>query len=328
MSILVSTYNPENKIAWNNFIATAKNSTFLFTREYMDYHQDRFIDYSVMVQIETKIVAVLPANLEGDIVVSHAGLTYGGFILDIDSSVEKNLLYIKLILEFLESKGIKKLKLKYLPNFFSKCSQSEIEYALFLAEAKTYRVDTALVLEYGNSFKRKMPKGRKSEITKAKRFKVSVEESATCNYFWNEILTPNLVSRFNVKPVHTLDEITLLKNNNPKNIKQFHAIVNNEIVAGTTVFETETTAHLQYLAGNDKARETGALDFLFYHLIQFYSNKKKFFDFGIVNESNGKKLNLGMLKWKESFATRVALHKFFEVNTANHTYLDINNYTI
>ena len=325
--IEIRKYRKEDKKNWNDFISIAKNGTFLFNRDFMDYHEDRFSDYSIIIEVDKKIVALLPANIEGNIISSHAGLTYGGFVFGVDTSVQKNIFYIKNILEYLDNKGISQLKLKCLPDFYSKCSQAEIEYAMFLLQAENYRIDTALVLEYGNNFTRKMPKGRKSEISKAKKNDVFVEESKTCNFFWNYILIPNLKNRFNVAPVHNLKEIMLLKNNNPNNIKQFHAVIKDEVVAGATIFETDTTIHLQYLAGNDRSRETGALDFLFYELINLYANKKKFFDFGIVNENGGEKINIGMLKWKESFGTRVGLHKFFAINTNDYNKLDIANYS-
>jgi len=326
MSLNVRRYKKEDENNWNSFISNAKNATFLFDRNYMDYHKDKFIDNSIIVEENDQIVSVLPANFENDIVVSHSGLTYGGFVFGVNSSTSSNIKYTKSILKFLYTNNIPNLILKSLPDFYSKCSQSEIEYSMFLLEAKTFRVDTALVLDYSSNLKRKMPKGRKSEISKAKKVGVIVEESENCNYFWNSILTPNLNSRFNVQPVHTLDEIMSLKKNNPKKIRQFHAIVDNEIVAGTTIFETDTTVHLQYLAGNEKSRNTGALDFLFYYLINYYSEKKDYFDFGIVNENNGKKVNIGMLKWKESFGARFYLHKFYEINTSNYVTLEVDNY--
>ena len=44
----------------------------------MDYHKDRFEDYSLMVFKDEKLVAVLPANRVEDKLFSHQGLTYGG----------------------------------------------------------------------------------------------------------------------------------------------------------------------------------------------------------------------------------------------------------
>ena len=315
----VKKYREEYKNLWDEFVENSKNGTFLFQRDFMEYHNDRFNDFSLMVFYNDKLVAVLPANKYDDsTIISHQGLTYGGFVFNSESSVNKVLTYIEIILKWLHLNNIDNLKIKHLPDFYSICSQQEIEYAYYLLESECYRMDSAFVFEYGNTENKKLPKGRKSEIKKAERLNVTVKESESLKTFWDEILTPNLKSRFGVDPVHNEKEITLLKEKFPDKIKQFNVFYNEEIIAGATIFETKTTAHVQYLAGNDVARKTGALDYLFYYLINYYSDKKDFFDFGIVNEENGKRMNFGMMKWKESFGTRVFLHKFFNIKTSNN----------
>lgn len=47
---------------WNDFVSESSNSTFLFLREYMEYHADRFTDYSLLVYDGNKLLALLPAN--------------------------------------------------------------------------------------------------------------------------------------------------------------------------------------------------------------------------------------------------------------------------
>ena len=66
---------------WNDFVSESSNGTFLFLREYMEYHADRFTDYSLLVYDGNKLLALLPANRSGDVLYSHAGLTYGGLIV-------------------------------------------------------------------------------------------------------------------------------------------------------------------------------------------------------------------------------------------------------
>ena len=66
---------------WNDFVSESSNGTFLFLREYMEYHADRFTDYSLLVYEGNKLLALLPANRSGDVLYSHAGLTYGGLIV-------------------------------------------------------------------------------------------------------------------------------------------------------------------------------------------------------------------------------------------------------
>ena len=58
----IKQFNSEVTTEWNDYVSRAKNSSFLFYREYMDYHSDRFEDYSLMFYIENKLYAILPAN--------------------------------------------------------------------------------------------------------------------------------------------------------------------------------------------------------------------------------------------------------------------------
>src|SRR5678816_1502893 len=76
-------YLPENKSEWDSFVRVSRNGTFLFFRDYMDYHADRFPDFSLMVRQENgTLLAVLPATLKDTTLSSHGGLTYGGFVYD------------------------------------------------------------------------------------------------------------------------------------------------------------------------------------------------------------------------------------------------------
>lgn len=46
--ITIMKYSPENKNEWNEFLHQAKNNLFMFDRNYMEYHSDRFTDHSLM----------------------------------------------------------------------------------------------------------------------------------------------------------------------------------------------------------------------------------------------------------------------------------------
>ena len=74
-------YTPAFADEWNQFVAASKNGTFLFDRRYMDYHADRFQDHSLLFFRRGKLYALLPANVDGDTLYSHQGLTYGGLIM-------------------------------------------------------------------------------------------------------------------------------------------------------------------------------------------------------------------------------------------------------
>jgi len=48
----------------------------------MDYHSDRYLDYSLLIYKKDVLISVLPANIVEDQLYSHQGLSYGDFILD------------------------------------------------------------------------------------------------------------------------------------------------------------------------------------------------------------------------------------------------------
>ena len=79
--ITIQRYTSDRQPIWDAFVQTAKNNSFQHLRAYMDYHNNRFADYSLMAYSGDEPVALLPANRVGDVVYSHQGLTYGGLIV-------------------------------------------------------------------------------------------------------------------------------------------------------------------------------------------------------------------------------------------------------
>ncbi len=313
-------YESEHKKTWDSFMMKSKNGTFLFQRDFMDYHSDRFTDHSLMVLKKGKIEAVLPGNIDNNVFYSHQGLSYGGLALGEKVPFESSLEIFKCILAYLDRKGIESLNLKLLPRIYHKLPSDEIEYLLFILDAKLTRRDLSSSIYNKNSLKidssnrlRGIKKGVKNELF--------VKEDANFDSFWSKVLEPNLKQSHNQKPVHSLEEIKLLQSLFPENIKQFNVYKNEEIVAGTTIFETDTVAHAQYISANELGRKTGGLDFLFDYLLKHFSHKK-YFDFGISNESQGMKMNKGLLSWKESFGGRSVVHDFYEIKTQNHHLLN------
>jgi RimJ/RimL family protein N-acetyltransferase len=318
---LVDRYTPERRRDWDRFLMSAKNATFLFNRGYMDYHSDRFADHSLMVSRGQELLALLPANRSKDgTLVSHEGLTYGGLVVSRDATLNDVLESFHACLRYLHEEGITRLLYKRIPSFYNTIPDDEVAYALFLLEARLYRRDCALVVNRADRLR--FRKGRKSEISKARRFGVRVVQEPSFDAFWEKVLVPRLESRYGVKPVHSIDEIKLLASRFPENIRQFSAYRGEEIVAGTTIYETPGVAHAQYIAVTDEGQKIGALDFLFGWLIDEHYQGKNHFDLGICNEKGGRALNEGLLDWKEGFGGRSYAHDFYEVPTANHTKLE------
>jgi len=314
----LSLYNSSLKSQWDNFINESKNGTFLFNRNFIEYHKNRFKDYSILFYKQDKLIAVLPANKLDDKIYSHQGLTYGGLILSKQIKFPDVFEIFNLLLSHLHETNYSTLIIKEIPEIYKSLPSGEVNYLLHRMKAKLIRRDVLSVIKLGNnSFSRDRIQGNK----RGKKNKLTIKETSSFEEFWNTLLIPNLKNKHNVAPVHSFEEITILNEFFPKKIRQFNVCLDDKIVAGTTIFETKTTAHVQYISANAEKNKLGSLDYLFTYLIEEVFNKKDYFDFGTSNENNGEFVNQGLLYWKEGFGARSITQDFYEIQTKNYTAL-------
>jgi len=315
----VRLYQPQDFSLWNTFISVAKNATFLFHRNFMDYHSDRFEDYSLMVLDGEKVVAVLPANRVGDTVYSHQGLSYGGVLVSDAIRIKDYVILVNELMCFLHTKMVYNLKITNLPKIYHKTIADEMDYVAFLMKAEIFRTDVYLVIDLQKEYEPN--RNRKRALKIASKLGIEIKEKSNYADFWNQILIPNLKERFNVNPVHSCSEIEKLAVLFPDNIKLFNAYQGSELKAGVVLFLTETVAHFQYSSGGNDRTDTAALDILFDFVIKKYSYKK-YISFGSCSEENGYKLNEGLAYWKESYDAKTTVQSFHRFQTSNYPLLD------
>lgn len=278
----------------------------------MEYHSDRFNDYSLLIRDnKERLIAVLPANLSKNTLYTHEGLTFGGLCLEKKTTTNQVYEIFILIIKYLKKKDfIHKFVYKRIPDFYTLYPSQEDLYALFLLDAKLIRRDISTTIDLENPLE--FSKMRNRRINKARKFGLVIEEINSLFGFW-EILKDTLYSQHNTRPAHSLSEIESLKKKFPKNIRCFVAKKDQEILAGTLVFETSNVVHTQYLANSEFGRKIGALDLIISTLIKNIFKKKRYFNFGISTYDKGKKLNNGLIFQKEGFGGRGFIHDFFEI---------------
>ena len=304
-------YDKEYRAAWDDYIKTAKNYHFFFHRDYMEYHNDRFEDFSLLVYDEKQnIIAVLPANRKDNILYSHQGLTFGGFLIDDKMKTETLLEVFEVLKGYLKEQGIEKMIYKCIPHIYYIKPSEEDRYALFRNDAKLIRRDVTSTIYLADQVR--YSKGRKWAIQKAKKESIETFESTDYESFWS-LLVDVLATHHDTKPVHTLEEIQKLASCFPKNIRLFLARKDEHIVSGALVYENQNIVHTQYLATSEKGKDLGALDLLIDYLIKSVFNHKQYFDFGISNEDAGWHLNTGLIAQKEGFGARAVAHDFYEL---------------
>lgn len=312
--VTVKRYEEADKDMWNKFNTESKNSLFMFDRNFMDYHKDRFLDHSLMFfNDKEELIAILPLNEKENVLTSHGGLTYGGFIVGTDMKQHTMNDCFEVLLKYARENNFKEIFYKTIPHVFHAYPAEEDRYSLFINHAQLVRVEPSTVVCLEKNLK--MPKGRKAQISRAKREGVEVRELGSKEDFLNFIDLENQVleEHHDTKAVHTGDELVLLNTRFPENVRLFGAIKNNELIAGTVIFEYKDAVHTQYMAANQLARQIGALDLVISTVIEKYKNNKAWLDFGISTENGGRYLNEGLIAQKEGFGGRTNTYEMWKI---------------
>lgn len=296
---------------WNAFVTASKNGTFLFDRRYMDYHSDRFEDCSLMVYYKSELYALLPANRLDDTLYSHQGLTYGGLLLSSEGKTAAVRDAFVAVNAFLRQEGIRRVKYKHIPWIYASLPSEEDLFALHnVCQAQICSRDVSTVVMLSHRLPLSELRGRC--VKKARKAGVEIREVQDCSAFW-PLLEDNLKARYNARPVHSLEEIALLRSRFPQHIRLFVACRDGRVIGGTLLYIYGRTVKTQYISANDEGRRVGALDLLFTTLLdQCSENGMEYFDFGTSNRPDNNDLNDSLIFQKEGFGGRAVCYDTYE----------------
>jgi len=308
---IVERYQNKHQNLWNDFVLKSNQDSFLFHREFMDYHSDRFMDFSLMIYNNGILIALLPANRVDDKIFSHQGLTYGGLIYTEGTDRDQIEVVFQSIIEYLKKSEFTDVYIKSLPEFYDNNSLVVSEIMTDIG-FEIYKTDRVLAVDYNRPLT--IHKTKLKNYRKSTKKGFEIKETADLSLFWNEVLVPRLKEKHNAKPVHNLEEITLLKSRFPNKIRQFNIYLNDKIVAGITLFDKGDVVKSQYGATTLHGERTRALEYLFLHLIYHYEDLgKTYFSMGTVREDNELGYNPGLLKQKEELGCTSYYQNFFKL---------------
>lgn len=316
-------YAFQDSSAWNEFVASSREGTFLFQRGFMDYHSDRFTDFSLIFEQDGKWIGCLPACIEATThtITAHGGLTYGTLLTQHSVKTPNIKEMLQTAAATYQQAGVQRIIFKPTPYIYHQGVAEELLYWLFranatlIARALSTTIDLSQPLHFSSQ--------RKRGYQKALRQNCIVEQvsahSVALSSYWS-ILTSAL-EQHGVTPVHTLKEIKLLMQRFPRNISLYIVRQGDNIIAGSLFFHCRKVLHAQYIAANEEGRKIGALDFLFieriHHSKESYQTAPmaipQFFDFGISTEKQGRWLNEGLLHQKEGFGGHGVCYDAYEV---------------
>jgi len=309
--VTVVPYTSEYKQTWDNYVDESRNGVFLFHRNYMEYHSDRFKDHSLMFFKKKQLVGILPANLKDDVLQSHGGLTFGGLIIGYSTKTLTMLQIFDALISHCQKNGVNSIFYKTIPYIYHSVPTSEDLYALFRYTAKLVarNASSCIYLPYDHPFS----DGRMYNIKKAQKHGLTATQTSDIDSFM-QLLKETLSRRHNVKPVHTSEEMKLLIDRFPDNIKLFASYNDGEqMLSGLLIYESKNVVHVQYAANSEEGMNLGAQDLIENYLINTYYKDKRYYDFGISTENFGQVLNEGLIARKETFGANSVMYDQYEI---------------
>lgn len=329
--MIVVPYALSYKEIWDSFVVDSKNGTFLLMRDYMDYHADRFFDCSLLVyegepegadamgpRGRDGLKAVFPANWveEERTVYSHRGLTYGGLIVDPEITQMEVLVVMQKVMQYYRDMlQATTLVYKPIPYIYSPYPSGEDLFALYRGGARLLTRNVSSVVALRNPLRLHTLRRRQARKALDHNFYIELvpgNDTQDIHAYWT-LLSEVLEEHHGAHPVHSEEEMTLLMNRFPREIKLFIVKHEEHIVAGCVVFVTRQVAHIQYIASGQEGRKYGALDLLFRHLINERFRQMEYLDFGRSMAPDGISLNQGLIFQKEGFGARTVCYDTYEV---------------
>jgi hypothetical protein len=289
---------------WDKFVFTSINGTIFHTRKFLNYHPtNRFIDTSILIYKNNKLVSVLPCCKNNDKYFSHKGATYGGTVFSNEVFNIKDLkTIIDLIFEYYQNKI--EFRIANTIYFFE-----NTDSLLYLLSRKTkmslelawyIHVDKNII----ESIKNVRNKQYLINIVKGNEYSCCLYNDDVSYSDYYNILSNNLQNKHNATPTHSLDELIRLKNSLGDKMGLFLVKDINGLIYSGIIFIKVTCMcwYTIYISKNIDTNKPNQTLLLIVSTMQKYAKAENvtYIDFGITTENQGSILNIGLSYYKES----------------------------
>lgn len=305
-------YTAERADEWNRFVAQSKNGTFLFDRRYMDYHSDRFEDFSLMFYLQGRLYGLMPANRKDNSFQTHGGLTYGGLVMDAKTTASLTVTLFAELNDYLRQQGFHHVFYKCIPWIYHQMAAEEDLYAMVrTCDPRLQERDLGTCIIQRTAIR--WERVRRRALKRAEEAGIAVERSTDFAGFW-QVLNDNLRQKYDSKPVHTLDEISLLASRFPENIVLYLARLGNEILAGMVLYVSKQVVRAQYSSATPLGKQLGAIDILYDRIIRQDYVAYPYFEFGTSAMPDSNAILEPLIFQKEGFGGRGICFDRYEWN--------------
>lgn len=326
MEFVVKKYQNEDAALWDRFVMEeAVNGTFLQTRNFLNYHPDgKFEDHSVLVYNDRgNLAAVCPAccvQEDGEkVFYSHPGSTFGGIIINKrHHDAEKVIQIIDVIEKYVEQNAFSRIFYKQTSDLFCQVSNDLFEYCFYYRKYSAYDELNLYISfkHYKEELLSNLSQGKRTNVHNCEKAGMVLQRLETDSEIatFHSILCDTL-GKYDLKPVHTVQELLDFHNARLKDNCEFYGIFfNGEMVAGSMLFlfHNVGTAHTQYLCARAEYNKYSPMSYMYYCMIKLAKERGyKRLSWGITSEHKGLELNMGLTKSKEAFGSEYSVSKIY-----------------
>lgn len=329
---------------FDNFIDNSINGTIFHKKKFLEYHNynksiDKFEDNTLLFYKNNKLICVFTAaniykettdlsnenNQKIKILKSHPGSSYGGFIFFAHPNLELTFEIIDSLIEYSKTKNYSYIEFRNAEKIFNKTNIDVVDFCLthrgFVREAEELSNCIYLPQFRGLAFDEYLNNFHTSSKNKVKRnYKIAQNNGLISNFTidtkeieeFYQVLCKTL-TKFNTKPVHTLEELLYLTNN-LEEARVYVVKYNDKIIGGQFVINVNLKGYhmfynaMDYDYQNLKPSNFGMINLIF----ELSKTNAEYYNLGISTENGGKVINYGLFDFKESFRSDSVLRTYWK----------------
>jgi len=305
----------KHKILWDSFVLKSNNGTIFHSRKFLSYHKERnFQDCSFLFQNKNNIEALFTGAIIDDVLYSHPGASFGGFIYN-QLSFEFGSKIVELLLEFAQQNNLKEIVIVPTPFIYYNQYNEVMEYCLYIKGFSVieYYMSSFVNLE-SNLFDQLH--NRKKRYIKKMEGEIEIELSKDLDSFYPILVNNKL--KHKTKPTHTLEELKILMQQFPDEIKLLLSCQNNKIIGGALNFITNKNSCILFYNMIDyeyQSLQVASLQ-IYASLKWAQENNLKFLDIGVSQLYEGDKIipHESLINFKEQFGAKAMIRKVMKLN--------------
>lgn len=293
---------------WDDLVGEARNAHFFFRRDYLDYHGDRFEDHSLMLWRGKHLWAVLPAHRDGDALVSHAGLSFGGLVVAPVTRYADVVAFFDLLGEHMRGSGMVRLNYRRVPLPYWRAPGEED--LLELSRRGARRTDVKVGAAVAPVGPIAIGRTCRQEINRARGAGLEVRPD-TIEDAW-PLVIEMLERRHGARPVHSLEEICLLRDRFPDNIVARSIFSGADRLATNVLFISRSAIKIQYFGYRSESSRWGASELLDQTVIEEARREGLWLDLGTSMDPGTGELQAQLHASKEGCGARMFLCETYE----------------